>query len=70
MTDHQFSTLSADLRTLAGQIPLHWGNRAIYNVFCSNAKNIQFYHTHGVNAGVVFILERQKGVAEGVIYGM
>ena len=44
--------------------------RTIYNTFCTNAKNIQFYHTHGVNAGVVFILERQKGVAEGVIYGM
>ena len=26
MTDLQFSALAADLRTLANQIPLHWGN--------------------------------------------
>ena len=44
--------------------------RKIYNTFCNNAKYIKFYQTHGVMAGVIFILERRKGVVEGVIDGM
>ena len=43
--------------------------RKIYEVFCNNAENVSFYHTHNVIAGVIFILEREKNVVEHYIMG-
>ena len=42
----------------------------IYKQFCENVDSIQFISTHNVIAGVIFILERQKGSVEYVISGL
>lgn len=39
----------------------------VYSVFCKECSNINFYHTHGVYAGVIFILEKEVGKVESII---
>ena len=42
----------------------------IYKIFCERITQIRLVETHGVKAGVIFILERQKGNVEFVISGL
>lgn len=42
----------------------------IYQNFCSSISEINFYHTHNVIAGIIFILEREKNRVEYVISGL
>ena len=42
----------------------------IYKQFCDNIENIRFISTHNVIAGVIFILEREKGVIDYKISGL
>ncbi len=44
--------------------------REFYQLFCQNADRISFYSTHGVMAGVIFIIERTKNQLECSIFGM
>lgn len=44
--------------------------RAIYKYFCEIVEDIEFYQTHGVFAGVIFILERERGKVEFKICGL
>lgn len=43
---------------------------SIYKHFCEIITQIDFTESHGVKAGVIFILERQKGKVEFVISGL
>jgi hypothetical protein len=42
----------------------------IYKEFIDNIDNIQFVSTHGVKAGVIFVLERNRSLVEYNIAGM
>lgn len=43
--------------------------RIIYQDFCNNIENIQFYNTHGVVSGVIFITEREQNKVSYRIMG-
>ena len=45
-------------------------NEKIYKQFCDRIDEIQFISSHNVTAGVIFILERQINVVEGLIFGL
>lgn len=42
----------------------------IYKLFCDNINDIEFISTHNVKAGVIFIIEREKGKIEHIIDGL
>ena len=42
----------------------------IYKEFCENIRRIKFIETHNVIAGVIFILEREKGKIDFLISGI
>lgn len=44
--------------------------RSIYKEFCDNIDRIRFYKTHNVTAGVIFVLEKEKGKVEYKICGL
>jgi hypothetical protein len=41
-----------------------------FNEFCENIRRIKFIETHNVIAGVIFILEREKGKIDFLISGI